>query len=70
MRQRSAIHVATAARWNIKVLETHDKELIALNGRVGNPAITIRLPHFAETLALFLPVAKDRKATTKTAKKS
>jgi len=43
---KDAIHVATAIRWQIGCLETYDEDhLLPLNGRIGQPALVIRLPH-------------------------
>ena len=39
-----AAHLATAIQWGIPVVETMDPDLLRLNGREGNPAITIRQP--------------------------
>ena len=39
-----AAHLATAIQWKIPVVETMDPDLLRLDGREGNPAITIRQP--------------------------
>ena len=39
-----AIHLATAEVWRIPTLETTDPDLLKLDGRVGDPRITIRRP--------------------------
>jgi predicted nucleic acid-binding protein len=55
---KDSIHVATAARARLRILETHDDELIALSQKIpvaGGVPMTIRHPHFSETLPLRLP---------------
>ncbi len=39
-----AAHLATAVQWNIPVIETTDPDLLRLDGREGNPPITVRPP--------------------------
>jgi predicted nucleic acid-binding protein len=49
---RDAMHLATATRWRMPLLETLDAgDLIPLSGKVGDPAIEIRLPFFDPALA-------------------
>lgn len=58
---KDSIHVATAVRARLRIFETHDEELIALNQKIpvpGGPPMTIRHPHFSETLPLRL---RDRR---------
>lgn len=44
---RDAMHLATAIRWRIPLLETLDTDdLIPLSGKVGDPPIEIRLPRY------------------------
>lgn len=44
---RDAVHLATALRWKIPLLETYDrKDLVRLSGKVGTPPIEIRLPRY------------------------
>ncbi len=50
-----AIHLATAIRWHIAILETTDPDLLKLNGLEGNPPITIQRPRFVGTLSMFPP---------------
>lgn len=55
---KDSIHVATAVRARLRILETHDEPLIALHQKIpvpGGPPLTIRTPHFSETLPLRLP---------------
>ncbi|MBI4963043.1 MAG: PIN domain-containing protein [Desulfomonile tiedjei] len=44
LKPKDAIHVATAMRHHITILDTFDDELIKLNGRVGNPPLKIGKP--------------------------
>jgi hypothetical protein len=63
---KDSIHLATAVRARLRIFETHDDELLKLTGRIpvpGGTPLTIRLPHYTETLALFPATGK------KTAKK-
>jgi predicted nucleic acid-binding protein len=47
LKTRDAMHLATAVRWRIPLLETFDgDDLIPLSGMVGNPAIEIRPPRW------------------------
>ena len=39
-----AIHLATAIQWHIPVIETTDTDFLKLDGREGNPSVTIRKP--------------------------
>lgn len=41
---KDAIHVATAISSKVPTLETFDQELLAQNGKVGNPGLIIRIP--------------------------
>jgi predicted nucleic acid-binding protein len=61
---KDSIHVATALRWKIPVLDTFDDELLKLSGKLsldqGNPAgpmLQITTPHVPEQLAL--PLAEE-----------
>ena len=40
-----AIYLATAIRLQVPLLETYDSDLLALNGKEGNPAVAIRKPN-------------------------
>lgn len=44
MKPKDAIHLATAARLKLAVLDCYDDDLIALNGKLGNPRIVIGHP--------------------------
>jgi len=47
LKTRDAMHLATAIRWRVPVLETFDSDdLIPLNGKVGDPLIEIRTPRY------------------------
>ena len=47
LQTRDAMHLATAIRWKLPLLETFDVgDLVSLSGKVGNPAIEIRLPRY------------------------
>lgn len=64
LQPKDSIHVATAIRANIRVLETHDDELLKLTGRLpipGGAPLTIRLPHFSETFPLQFPIERAGK---------
>jgi predicted nucleic acid-binding protein len=40
-----AVHLATAVRWKVPILETWDiDDLVPLNGQFGSPAVTVRTP--------------------------
>ena len=44
---RDAMHLATAVRWKMPLIETYDrKDLISLDGKVGTPPIEIRTPKY------------------------
>ena len=43
-----AAHVATALRWHVPLLETYDDRLLALDGKEGNPPLTIQIPKWNE----------------------
>jgi hypothetical protein len=58
---KDAIHIATAARWGVRVLETRDEDMIALTGKVRGPSLTIRRPSYAETFPLNLAAAKKKR---------
>ena len=45
-----AVHVATALRWRVPVLETYDDRLLALDKTEGNPPLIIRQPKWDESL--------------------
>jgi predicted nucleic acid-binding protein len=45
VRPKDAVHVATALIYRLPELNTFDKHLLGLNGKVGDPTITIRIPH-------------------------
>lgn len=47
-----AAHLATAIQWQIPLIETTDPDLFRLNGREGDPLITVRKPLFEGTLQL------------------
>ena len=48
VKPKDAIHVATCVRFHIPRLETFDGELIALNGQIGDPPLSIRKPGLAQ----------------------
>ena len=60
LKPKDAIHAATAVHWKVRILETHDTDLIALDKKSGNPPINIRLPHYSRTLPLPLPASKTK----------
>ena len=52
VKPKDSIHLATAIRWNIPLLETFDEGLWALSGKLGKPAVRISAPHEVEILEL------------------
>ena len=44
VKPKDAIHVATALEANVPVLETFDKELLGLSGKIGTSGLIIRKP--------------------------
>ncbi|MEO8601410.1 MAG: PIN domain-containing protein [bacterium] len=60
---KDSVHVATALRARLRILETHDRPLIDLNQKLpvpGGAPMTIRQPHFSETLPLRFGQAKGK----------
>ena len=58
---KDSIHVATALRWRVPVLDTFDDDLISLNGKLpfdvanpNSPVLQITKPHLPRQLALEL----------------
>jgi len=53
-----AIHLATAIVHRVPILETFDDKLIGVDGKEGNPAVTIRHPFYegGQQVALGLPL--------------
>lgn len=47
---KDSIHVATAIDANVDQFDTYDGALIALSGKIGDPALTIGQPNLPETL--------------------
>ena len=47
-----AIHLATAILWRVPIIETTDPDLLHVDGREGDPAITVRKPLFEGTRTL------------------
>jgi predicted nucleic acid-binding protein len=53
---KDAIHVATALRWRIPILDTFDDtDLLPLNRKLGNPPLEIGHPHAPEEPELPFP---------------
>lgn len=53
---KDSIHVATALRWKIPILDTFDADdLLPLNRKLGNPALEIGHPHMPEEPELPFP---------------
>lgn len=48
-----AVHLATALRLRLTVMDTFDGDLIKLNGKLGNPALRIGPPSIPHTPDLF-----------------
>jgi len=53
VKPNDAVHLATAIKERILVIETTDPDLLALNGLEGNPPITIQRPKYAGRRRLF-----------------
>lgn len=53
LKPADAIHLATAIRWHIPILETSDPDLRKLDGKVGNPLIVIQKPTYTGTSPMF-----------------
>ena len=50
---KDAIHLATALRLKLPVLDTFDGDLIKLNGKLGSPRLAIGRPHVPHTQDMF-----------------
>jgi len=61
VKPKDALHVATAIRARIPLLETFDDGLIALSGKLGRPPIAIAHPHESEELGLWDATRSDNK---------
>lgn len=48
-----AIHLATALRLGLTVMDTYDEKLVALDGKLGNPPLRIGSPSIPHTPDLF-----------------
>lgn len=48
-----AIHLATALRLGLTIMDTYDEKLIALNGKLGKPLLRIGRPSMPHTPDLF-----------------
>ena len=53
LKPKDATHLATAIQWRIPILETTDPDLLRLDGREGDPPITIRRPFYEGTMRMF-----------------
>ncbi len=53
VKPKDSIHVATALRAGLTVLDTFDDGLIKLSGKLGSPALKIGKPHMPSNLDLF-----------------
>ena len=56
-----AVHLATALKLGLSVMDTYDDKLIALDGKLGNPGLRIGHPHMPHTPDLF-PGSKPPKS--------
>lgn len=54
VRPKDAIHVATALELSISVLDTFDRDLHKLNGKLGNPSLRIGRPDISYQESLLL----------------
>ncbi len=50
VRPKDAVHVATAVDAGVRQFDTYDGDLIALSGKIGNPALIIGNPNLPEQL--------------------
>ena len=48
LKPKDSIHVATAVRFEIPLLNTFDGDLIKLSGKIGNPPLIIERPGMAQ----------------------
>lgn len=48
-----AVHLATALRLGLSVMDTYDAKLIALDGKLGNPRLRIGHPNMPHTPDMF-----------------
>lgn len=53
IKPKDAIHLATALRLKLSVMDTFDDELIALSGKLGNPRLSIGYPNLPHTPDMF-----------------
>lgn len=63
-----AVHLATALRLGLSVMDTFDDKLIALDGKLGNPPLRIGHPHMPHTPDMFpgtKPAAPSRRGRPK-----
>jgi len=47
-----AVHIATALKWHIPVIESFDPHFLKLNGKEGNPPVIIREPLYEGPIRL------------------
>jgi len=52
---KDAIHVATAIRWHVPVIETYDDDFLKLNGMIGTPPVIVRHPFVDQGLLSLQP---------------
>lgn len=67
LKYKDAVHVATAIRYNVPLLETYDNEdLLQLDAQVGGtPLLRIRLPRSEKSLSLVLPAGRTSRRLEK-----
>lgn len=70
LKPKDSIHVATAIKTRLPVLDSYDDGLLALDGKVGTPALRIGEPHVPEQLSLLdktpkLPMPVSEKPDSK-----
>jgi hypothetical protein len=53
IKPKDAIHLATALRLKLSVMDTFDDDLIALSGKLGNPRLSIGHPNMPHTPDMF-----------------
>ncbi|MGB6065077.1 MAG: hypothetical protein WBG50_09725, partial [Desulfomonilaceae bacterium] len=59
LQHKDSVHIATAAFYHITTLDTFDKKLIKLSGKLGNPLIKIDIPDILYQEDLFLSTQEE-----------
>ena len=53
LRHNDALHIASAIRSKVSIMDTFDKDLIKLNGMIGSPPLRIGEPDIKHQLVLY-----------------